>query len=124
MKSMLLRDLHFLSVIIGAMVLFGNSTSASAAGCDGLPSHGDLKNALTMANDGIGLTLNNQMWGAVVSDDGTVCAVAFTGDDNLQSQWLASRVISAQKANTANSLSLGNNSGGANAGLALSTANL
>jgi uncharacterized protein GlcG (DUF336 family) len=64
------------------------------------------------------------MWGTVVAPDGTVCAVARTGADTLQSQWLASRVISAQKANTANSLSLGNNDGGTNAGLALSTANL
>ena len=64
------------------------------------------------------------MWGTIVAEDGTVCAVAHTGADNLQSQWLASRVISAQKANTANSLSLGQNDGGTNAGLALSTANL
>lgn len=70
------------------------------------------------------LTLNNEMWGVIVADDGIVCAVAFTGDDALQSQWLASRVIAAQKANTANSLSLGQNAGGANAGLALSSANL
>jgi len=124
MRSMLLRFRYLLSAACGAMILIGGSTASSAAGCANLPSHGDLKNALTMANDGINLTLNNQMWGTIVSDDGTVCAVAFTGDDNLQSQWLASRVISAQKANTANSLSLGNNSGGANAGLALSTANL
>lgn len=124
MQSMLLRVPHFFPAVIGAMALFIHATTASAAGCNGLPSHGDLKNALTMANDGVNLTLNNQMWGTVVADDGTVCAVAFTGDDNLQSQWLASRVISAQKANTANALSLGNNGGGTNAGLALSTANL
>jgi len=97
---------------------------AEAAGCDVLPSQSDLRSALVSGNDSIDLTLNNQMWGTIVATDGTVCAVAFTGDDTLQSQWLASRVISAQKANTANSLSLGNNAGGVNAGLALSTANL
>ena len=55
------------------------------------------------------------MWGTVVNRDGLVCAVAFTGDNRGQ-QWPGSRVISAQKANTANAFSL--------PGLALSTANL
>lgn len=60
-----------------------------------------------------GLDLN--MWATVVEADGTVCAVARSGDD-FDSQWLGSRVISAQKANTANAFSLD--------GLAISTANL
>src|SRR6185369_352903 len=47
--------------------------------------------------------------------DGVVCAVAFTGLDR-GSQWPGSRVISAQKANTANAFSL--------PALALSSANL
>jgi uncharacterized protein GlcG (DUF336 family) len=55
------------------------------------------------------------MWGTIVDRDGNVCAVAFTGV-NRGAQWPGSRVISAQKANTANSFSL--------PGLALSTANL
>lgn len=55
------------------------------------------------------------MWGSIVNRDGVVCAVAFTGGDR-GSEWPGSRVISAQKANTANSFSL--------PGLALSTANL
>jgi uncharacterized protein GlcG (DUF336 family) len=55
------------------------------------------------------------MWATVVNRDGVVCAVAFTGG-NRGDQWPGSRVISAQKANTANSFSL--------PGLALSTANL
>ncbi len=55
------------------------------------------------------------MWGTVVSRDGIVCAVAFTGTDRAQ-QWPGSRAISAQKANTANAFSL--------PGLALSTADL
>jgi len=110
--------------MIGTLFLSGALQTASASGCDELPSQSDLRSALVAGNNSIDLTLNNQMWGTIVAEDGTVCAVAFTGDDNLQSQWLASRVISAQKANTANSLSLGNNAGGANAGLALSSANL
>jgi uncharacterized protein GlcG (DUF336 family) len=55
------------------------------------------------------------MWATVVDRDGVVCAVAFTGTDR-GSQWPGSRLISAQKANTANAFSL--------PGLALSTANL
>src|SRR6185437_9091851 len=83
--------------------------------CGGLPSHAALRFALTQAqsqqNGGFGL----EMWGTVVNRDGVVCAVAFTGSDRGQ-QWPGSRVISAQKANTANAFSL--------PGLALSTANL
>ena len=58
---------------------------------------------------------NLDMWATVINRDGQVCAVAFTGVDR-GSQWPGSRVISAQKANTANAFSL--------PGLALSTANL
>jgi hypothetical protein len=54
-----------------------------------------------------------------------VCAVAFTGV-NRGAQWPGRRVISAQKANTANSFSLDPSaeSGGNGGALALSTANL
>src|SRR6266481_4283294 len=65
------------------------------------------------------------MWGTLVANDGTVCAVAFSGS---HSQWLGSRVISAQKANTADDFSVGHNATPAGSlfptGLALSTANL
>lgn len=85
------------------------------ASCAGLPTYAQLKTALTGArnasNGGFGL----DMWGSVVNRDGVVCAVAFTGA-NRGSQWPGSRVISAQKAYTANAFSL--------PGLALSTANL
>jgi uncharacterized protein GlcG (DUF336 family) len=69
------------------------------------------------------------MWGTIVARDGTVCAVAFSGNTS-GAQWLGSRVISAQKANTANAFSLDGSSfsattnSGAKSGLALSTANL
>lgn len=56
-----------------------------------------------------------EMWGTVVDRDGRVCAVTFTGGDRGD-QWPGSRVISAQKAYTANAFSL--------PGLALSTGNL
>src|SRR5262249_62010986 len=71
--------------------------------------------------------LNLNMWATIVARDGTVCAVAFSGNTS-GSQWLGSRVISAQKANTANLFSLDgssvSNSSGMPNGLALSTANL
>jgi hypothetical protein len=62
-----------------------------------------------------------------VNRDGVVCAVAFSGV-NRGAQWPGSRVLSAQKANTANAFSLdsssNSNGSGQPAGLALSTANL
>jgi uncharacterized protein GlcG (DUF336 family) len=80
-----------------------------------LPSNGELKAKLTSAAlaQNSGLQLLN--WATVVNRDGIVCAVAFQGSFRGD-QWPGSRVISAQKANTANAFSL--------AGLALSTANL
>jgi hypothetical protein len=98
--------------------------------CGSLPNWFALKNALagsitpaTGSNGGLGFN----MWGTLIANDGTVCAVAFSGR-SYTTQWLGSRVISAQKANTANDFSLGHNStpGGSlfPSGLALSTANL
>src|SRR5688500_4697032 len=81
-----------------------------------LPSHAELqqalKNVITAGGNG-GFALN--MWATIVNRDGEVVAVAFSGNDRGD-QWPGSRVISAQKANTANAFSL--------PGLALSTANL
>ena len=100
---------------------------AEPASCVGLPSSGALKSALTSAvaekNGGLGFN----MWATVVANDGTVCAVTFSGDVYTD-QWLASRLISAQKAETANGLSLSNGAPPKSSlfptGLALSTANL
>ena len=96
-----------------------NGVSLSAA------DYATFKAALASAvgatgNGGLGFN----MWGTIVARDGTICAVAFSGT-HLRDQWLASRVISAQKAATTNSLSLGAVSGASTKGqLALSTANL
>ena len=93
----------------------GFAQAESDNDCKSLPSQANLKTALTAArNQGNG-GFNLDMWGTIVNRDGVVCAVAFTGADR-GSEWPGSRVISAQKANTANSFSL--------PGLALSTANL
>jgi uncharacterized protein GlcG (DUF336 family) len=93
----------------------GNPSPAPASACSGLPTYSQLKAALiaASASDTSGFNLN--MWATVVNRDGIVCAVAFTGADR-GSQWPGSRVISAQKANTANAFSL--------PGLALSTGEL
>ena len=90
-------------------------TSADTSVCEGLPSHADLKAALTKARQEANGGFNLDMWGTMVNRDGVVCGVAFTGGDRGD-QWPGSRVISAQKANTSNAFSL--------PGLALSTANL
>jgi uncharacterized protein GlcG (DUF336 family) len=95
--------------------------------CRNLPGFSALKSAVASATAAETSGLNNQMWATLVDRDGVVCAVAFSGV-NRGAQWPGSRVISAQKANTANAFSLdssSNSSGsGQAAGLALSTANL
>jgi uncharacterized protein GlcG (DUF336 family) len=95
--------------------VFGQDGDSRNA-CRDLPSHAQLKAALSAVVSGGGnggLAFN--MWATAVNRDGVVCAVAFTGP-NRGDQWPGSRVISAQKANTANAFSL--------PGFALSTANL
>jgi len=87
--------------------------------CDHVPTFSELEKALKgvvkatgdEANGGLEL----HMWATLVARDGTVCAVAISGEEPGD-QWPGSRIISAQKANTANAFSL--------PGLALSTANL
>ena len=96
-------------------VLTASTASAQITGCASLPSHAQLQSALNAAVAAETSGLNLNMWATLVDRDGVVCAVAFSGGDR-GAQWPGSRVISAQKANTANAFSLN--------GLALSTANL
>jgi uncharacterized protein GlcG (DUF336 family) len=69
--------------------------------------------------------LNLNMWATVVDTAGIVVAVVYTGQKEGD-QWQGSRIISAQKANTAKNFSLDADIQGAAGftGLALSTANL
>jgi uncharacterized protein GlcG (DUF336 family) len=103
--------------LVGTVILLPAAPSAAqpAGGCKELPSHAELQKALAAAqaqpNGGLGF----DMWGTVVDRDGVVCAVVHTGGDRGD-QWPGSRVISAQKASTANAFSLPK--------FALSTANL
>lgn len=112
---------------IGTAVGDDDSESKNNNSCAGLPSYTDLKNALTQAVSTETSGLNQHMWGTIVDRDGVVCAVAFSGTGR-GAQWPGSRVISAQKANTANAFSLdsssNSNGSGEATGLALSTANL
>jgi uncharacterized protein GlcG (DUF336 family) len=127
-----------LFITIGAVLLAVVTWGFSAKGapqlsddqgsaCAGLPGFAALKNALATATAAETSGLNNQMWATLVDRDGVVCAVAFSGV-NRGAQWPGSRVISAQKANTANAFSLdassSSNGSGQPKGLALSTANL
>src|SRR5947199_4893384 len=103
------------------------NTDDQGFSCSNLPNFSALKNAIASATAAETSGLNNQMWATVVNRDGFVCAVAFSGN-NRAAQWPGSRVISAQKANTANAFNLDNhsssNGSGQPTGLALSTANL
>lgn len=124
------------AALLGAVILTASlgctgpepkSTGPESTGpnCAGLPGHATLTAALKAsvkptegpANGGFDL----HMWATVVNRDGQVCAVTFSGDDRGE-QWPGSRIISAQKANTANAFSLPNTA--PIAGLSLSTANL
>lgn len=95
--------------------ILATAPSIAMANCADLPTHTELKTALKSARAEGNGGLNLDMWGTVVDRAGRVCAVAYTGAD-AGAQWPGSRLISAQKANTANAFSL--------EGLALSTANL
>lgn len=116
---------------VGAMVLGGMMMVAAPAMADtcsqlagqGL-THSALKAALQAVVPGDGSSgpsggLDFPMWLTLVDDSGKVCEVVNSlgsGQSALRDIWLGSRVISAQKANTANAFSTGL--------LALSTANL
>jgi uncharacterized protein GlcG (DUF336 family) len=100
-----------------ATLAMATSFNVANAGtnCKDVPTFEQLQSALKEARSKTNGGFNLDMWGTIVNRAGEVCAVAKTGIETGD-QWPGSRVISAQKANTANSFSL--------PGLALSTANL
>src|SRR4051812_9332384 len=110
--------MRFKPLLIAGCVLgvtFAAGAVRAEGPCADVPTHAALAGALASARAAANGGFNLDMWGTIVNRDGVVCAVAFTGG-NRGDQWPGSRVISAQKANTANAFSL--------PGLALSTANL
>jgi len=110
------------SLMLAAGAAHATNDNKNDNSCNGLPTNQQLRTALisvvgtvsqsAAANGGLGYP----MWATVVNKYGTVCAVAASTDDIPGKIWLGSRVISAQKANTANAFSTDL--------LALSTANL
>lgn len=112
-----LRNVVASTVLAGTFTIMAPAVFAGGgnSACASLPSHAELKAALDAAVAAETSGLDFHMWTTVVNRDGIVCAVAHSGPDR-GAQWPGSRVISAQKAHTANAFSLD--------GLALSTANL
>ena len=105
------------SAVIGGCGLLLAVPALAAAPCP--TDHGKLTAALKQSVKASGGPTNggldNNEWAAVVNRDGAVCAVTFSGA-KAGDQWPASRGIAAEKANTANGVSVKT--------FALSTANL
>ena len=93
--------------LLGGVLVF---PSVAAADCAALLSvTANLHSALVAAVVAETSGLNNNMWATIVDRDGIVCSVVFSGVDR-HAEWPGSRVISAQKANTANVFSLDSSS--------------
>lgn len=119
----MVASLRPLRIVFAAGLMFvclwgANCIAQTRPDCSGLPDANMLRSAVqsvvkegSSKNGGMG----NQEWATVVNRDGIVCAVVFSGTNRSQ-EWPGSRVISAEKANTANGLS--------NSDYALSTANV
>lgn len=96
-----------LCAVFAGLVVSGTLYAQQSQECKSLPSHDALRSALqaavkggSQANGG----LANQEWGVVVDRDGIVCAIAYSGN-NASEEWPGSRMIAAEKANTANGFS-------------------
>lgn len=97
---------HAILCLFGAATLSLAGEEAFAACSD--VDRTDLRtaaNAVVDANNSGGL--GNEMWVTIVNNTGKVCHVLNTAGPGDQSRnaWLGSRIISAQKANTANAFS-------------------
>lgn len=106
-------------VLASLIAVLASHPASAQTDCADLPDHTALTQSLKDSVEAAGGPSNGgldlNMWASTVNRAGEVCAVARTGE-SPGDQWPGSRVISAQKANTANAFSL--------PGLALSTANL
>ncbi len=101
----------------GVMAQTGTANAPQTANCPA--PHAKLVDALRQSVKASGGPSNggfdNNEWAVVVGRDGKVCAVAYSGQ-KWDDQWIGSRAIAAEKANTANSFSV--------ARKAIATANL
>jgi uncharacterized protein GlcG (DUF336 family) len=116
-----MKQQYPVSIVFGAIALTLASEGAMARCSD--VSRSALEAAVTAAaaaqTGGYQDPANLKMWATMVDETGKVCHVVTNGTPGANagnSEWLGSRVISAQKANTANAFSLD--------GYAISTANL
>lgn len=102
-------------VVASCLLALGGCLLSTGTMAGELPDAATLTAALKAAvgTDNGGFEFD--LWATVVDRDGVVRAVVYSGDERTH-QWPGSRVISAQKANTANAFSLPD--------FALSTANL
>lgn len=112
------RSILSACVAVSCLTLATLAWSQVPEPCKSLPDHNRLRSVLQsvvregkQANSGMG----NQRWAVIVDRDGIGCVVVFSGETRGQ-QWPGSRMIAAEKASTANALSLSD--------YALSTANL
>lgn len=98
------RTLKGLSGLLmcAAWIIAAPREAGAQGTCSNLPTHAQLQAALNAAVAAETSGLDLQMWATIVDRDGIVCAVAFSGADR-GARWPGSRVISAQKAKTANS---------------------
>jgi uncharacterized protein GlcG (DUF336 family) len=125
LKSM--RSHPILTALICTAAMASVTARADGQHCQGYTNAAAVQSALSAAVKTVaayGAGLGNNMWATIVDRDGVVCLVVNSGGGagSIESIWLGSRVISAQKANTANAFSL--SAGSAGTAIALSTANL
>lgn len=118
----LARAAALAAAVVAAVAMAAGCSSDSATGprtsgakSAAFPDYATFQAALAAARNTPNGGFNLDMWASMVDRTGAVVAVTFTGEREGD-QWQGSRVISAQKADTANAFSLPN--------LALSTANL
>lgn len=116
-----MRAIYALPLAASILIMNGCSDATTAPDLqairvtDLLPTHNNIRNRLRNIVDEQNGGLGFEMWATILDRDGKVVDVVFSGGSRGD-QWPGSRVISAQKANTANAFSL--------EGFALSTANL
>jgi hypothetical protein len=124
MEGLHRSGLALVGLLASCVTLSARPAADDGAGCKDLPSHANVKAALEQVVDTVppfaNAGLGNEMWASLVNRDGIVCVVAFSGDDR-NDQLPVGRVVSAQKANTANAFSLEAQDG---SGGALSSGNL
>src|SRR5437899_3855964 len=104
------------SLFLASLVLVPASSFAQLPDCTatGIPTFANLQSNLQTVVSGQNGGFGFPMWATIVNRKGEVCLVTASSPNG--EEWPGSRVISAQKANTANAFSL--------PGFSLSTANL